>query len=75
MLGQRAELKPERQRLTIESEALRDKCRSLLPLHEDVMKIDRVQFMAAAGALCASLSELLEIQRKIDILTRELGGE
>lgn len=75
MLGERSELKLTLQRLTVECEALRDKARSLLPLHVDVLELDADAHLAVAIALSHSHKELKGIQRQIDILSRNLGGE
>lgn len=73
LLGQRAELKPERQRLAVECEALRDKLRRHLPLHEEIGTLDAEAIARTAIALATSLGELTSIQRKIGILDKELG--
>ena len=75
MLGQRAELKPACQRLTVECEALRDSLRKLLPLHEDVSVLNADKIVTTAIALQTSLGELAGVQRKIYILSQNLGGE
>lgn len=74
LLGQRAELTPQRLRLTVECEALRDRLRQLLPLHEDVEALSGEQIVNTAIALHTSLMERAAIQRKIDILTGQLGA-
>ena len=73
MLGQRAALTPERQRLTVECEALRDTLRKALPLHEEVGALNGDKIATTAIALQNSLGELAGVNRKIDILSRELG--
>lgn len=75
MLGQRAELKPARQRLIVECEALRDSLRKMLPVHEEVSALNADKIVVTAIALQTSLGELAGVQRKIDILTQGLGGE
>lgn len=75
MLGQRAELKPTRQRLIVECEALRDALRKLLPVHEKVNTLDADKIVTTAIALQTSLGELAGVQRMIDALTQALGGE
>lgn len=75
MLGQRAELKPERLRLTVECEALRDSLRKLLPVHEEIHALNADKIVTTAIALQNSLVELTGVQRRIDILTQHLGGE
>ncbi|MDR1398138.1 MAG: hypothetical protein LBJ14_10480 [Desulfarculales bacterium] len=74
MLGQRAELMPQRQRLRVECEALRDKLRAALPVHEDVDALNGETILTAAIALQTSLAELAGMNRKIEILNRELGS-
>jgi hypothetical protein len=73
MIGQKAELSPQRLRLTVECEALRDKLRQALPLHEDVAALDGENILNTAIALQNSLAELGGVNRKIAILNRELG--
>jgi hypothetical protein len=74
MLGQRAELKPQAQRLRVECEALRDRLRSALPIHEEVDSLGGENILTTAIALKTSLDELAGLNRKIDILNRELGA-
>jgi hypothetical protein len=74
MLGQRAELYPQRQRIRVECEALRDRLRGLLPLHEEVDALDGESILHTAIALQTSLAELAGLNRKIEILNRELGA-
>ena len=73
MLGQRAELLPQRQRLRAECEALRDRLRLALPIHEEVDSLDGEKVLNTAIALKNSLDELSGMNRKIEILSRELG--
>ena len=73
MLGQRAELTGERLRLCTECEALRDALRKHLPLHEEVHSLNADKIATTAIALQTSLGELQGVQRKIDILSRNLG--
>ena len=74
MLGQRAELLPQRQRLRVECEALRDRLRAALPVQEEVDALSGENVLNTAIALHASLVELAGLNRKIEILSRELGG-
>jgi len=74
MLGQRAELLPQRQRLRVECEALRDRLRGALPIHEEVDALDGGNILDTALALKNSLDELVGLNRKIEILNRELGA-
>jgi len=73
MLGQRAELKPKRQRLQVECEALRDRLRLALPIHEEVDALDGENILLTAINLKSSLDELAGLNKKIDILNRQLG--
>lgn len=73
MLGQRAELTGERLRLVVECEALRDTLRQQLPQHEEVHTLNAAKIATTAVALQTSLGELSGVQRKIDILSRNLG--
>lgn len=73
MLGHLAALKPNRQRLTVECEALRDTLRKSLPPYEEVDTLDADKIVITAIALQSSLGELAGIQRKIEILSRNLG--
>ena len=73
MLGERAELKPKQQRLQVECEALRDRLRSVLPLHEEVDALDGQNILNTAIALANSLDELSGINKKIKILENNLG--
>jgi hypothetical protein len=73
MLGEHAELKPKRLRLRIECEALRDKLRSALPVHEDVDTLDGETVLNTAIALQTSLAELAGLNRKFAILEQQLG--
>jgi len=73
MLGERAELKPKRQRLQVECEALRDRLRSALPVHEDVDALDGQNVLDTAIALASSLEELAAVNKKIKILNDNLG--
>lgn len=73
MLGQRAELTGERSRLTVECEAMRDTLRRLLPPHEEVNTLDKDKIATTAIALQNSLGELQGVERKIKILSQNLG--
>lgn len=73
LLGERAALYPDRQRLEVECEALRDKLRRALPLHEEVKNLKGEEIVNTAIALNASIVELAGINRKIDILDGQLG--
>jgi hypothetical protein len=73
LLGQRAELMPGRQRLRVECEALRDKLRASLPVHEEVDTLDGENLLNTAIALQTNLAELAGLNRKITILNRQLG--
>jgi hypothetical protein len=73
MLGEHAELKPKRLRLRIECEALRDKLRTALPLHEEVDSLDGEAILNTSIALQTSLAELAGLNRKITILEQQLG--
>jgi hypothetical protein len=73
MLGQRAELTPKRQRLTVECEALRDKLRQALPPHVPVGELNGEAILQTAIALQTSLTELAGVVRMIGVLERELG--
>ena len=73
LLGQRAALYPDRQRLVVECEALRDKLRRALPLHEEVCALQGEEIVNTAIALHSSLLELAGILRKIAILDAQLG--
>ena len=72
-LGRRVELRREAARLTAECEALRDQLRRALPLVEDVDSLNRDQILNTALALNQSLLELDGVNKKIDVLNRELG--
>jgi len=74
MLGQRAELLPQRQRLRVECEALRDRLRLALPIQDDVDALDGGNILETAIALKTNLDELSGMNRKIEILSRELGA-
>ncbi|CAK7024749.1 MAG: hypothetical protein DELT_02534 [Desulfovibrio sp.] len=73
MLGQRAELTGERLRLIVECESMRDTLRRLLPTHEEVHTLNKDKIATTAIALQKSLGELQGVQRKIDILSQNLG--
>lgn len=73
MLGQRAELMPQRQRLRVECEALRDSLRSALPIHDEVDALNAEKILDTAIALKTSLDELAGLNRKIGILNGYLG--
>ena len=73
-MGRQVLLRQERQRLAAEGEALRDSLRRLLPLAEDVGGLDREKILCAAVALEQSLLELAVIDKKLAILSRELGN-
>lgn len=72
-MGQRVELRQQRQRVALDCEALRDRLRLALPLAEEVSAIDREVVVNAAMALHDRLGELQGIDRKLAILNRELG--
>lgn len=72
-LGQRVELRQQKRRLTAEVEALRDKLRRALPAHEEAETLKGEEILDTAIALKTSLDELTAVERKIAILTRELG--
>ena len=74
MIGQRAEMKLQRQRLQVECEALRDKLRAILPVHEDVDALSGENILNTAIALHTSLTELAGLNRKIGILNDQLGA-
>ena len=73
MLGERADLKPKRQKLRAECEALRDRLRAALPVHNEVDALDGENILTTAIALRESLGELAGLNHKIGILERELG--
>lgn len=73
MLGQRAELKPKRQRLRAECEALRERMRLLSVPHIDVEDLDIDALVDTVIALKSDWSELSEVKRIIGILNKELG--
>jgi hypothetical protein len=73
MLGDRAELLPKQKRLQVECEALRDRLRSVLPVHIAVDGLDGDEILDTALAIKQSLSELAEVNRMITILERQLG--
>ena len=73
MLGERADLKPRRQQLRAECEALRDRLRASLPVHEEVDALDGLSILTTAIALKENLRELAGLNHKIGILERELG--
>ncbi len=72
-LGVRLELRQQAQRLRTEAEALRDKLRHALPIHEEADTLNGEEIINTAIALNTSLNELTGLNRKIAILTRELG--
>lgn len=73
MLGERAELKPKRQRLRAECEALRDRLRAALPLHVEADVLDGDNILDTAIALRERLDVLAGINKKIGILEENLG--
>lgn len=73
LLGHRSELRKQESRLRTEVEALRDKLRSLTLPHMEAHELNGDGIVDTAAALGVSLSELKGIQRKIDVLTGELG--
>ena len=72
-IGLRADLRMQKTRIETEVEALRDTLRRLLPKHEDAVELNGEKILNTAIALNTSLEELKNIQRKIAILSRELG--
>lgn len=72
-LGQRVELRQQRQRKAVDCEALRDRVRLSLPIAEEVGTLDREQFLDVAIALYERLGELQALDHKLGILNRELG--
>ena len=72
-IGLRADLRMQKIRIETEVEALRDTLRRLLPKHEDAVELNGEKILNTAIALNTSLEELKNIQRKIAILSRELG--
>ena len=73
-LGERSELKLQRQRLEVNCEAVRDSLLRLLPTHEPVLALDVEKIVNTAIALSTSVGELAGIQRKIGILEEKLGA-
>jgi hypothetical protein len=73
MLGQRAEILPQRQRLLVECAVLRDNLREALPVHEDVEILNGENIINSAIILHARLTELAGLNRKIRILNEQLG--
>ena len=72
-LGEWAELKPKRQRLEVECEALRDALLRLVPTHVPVLALDVEKIVNTAIALHTSHKELAGIEHQIDILKKNLG--
>ena len=73
MLGHRSELRKQESRLQTEVSALRDKLRSLTLPHLEAHELDGEAIVDTAAALGVSLSEFKGIQRKIAVLTSEIG--
>ncbi len=72
-LGRHVELRQQRLRLVAECEAMRGELRRALPPEEEVGGLDREKIINTALALANSLEELSGIDRKLDILARNLG--
>lgn len=73
-LGQREELRARRKRVSAEVESHRDSLRAALPLTAENESLDGEHIVTLALALKERLDELRGLDRKIRILTRELGG-
>lgn len=73
LLGERLGLIEKQKRQIVEVEALRDKLRQALPLHEDAESLDGEKMLNTAIALRTSIEELQAINKKIGILSRQLG--
>jgi hypothetical protein len=74
-LGEKAELKPKRQRLEVECEALRDALLRIVPTHVPVQSLDTEKIVDTAIALHTSHKELASIEYMISVLNSKLGEE
>lgn len=72
-MGRQVEYRQESKRLTTECEALCDSLRRALPLAEEMDTLDRDKILTLAVALNQSLLELAGVNRKLEILSRDLG--
>lgn len=72
-MGERVDLRQKRQRVALDCEALRDQLRMTLPVTADVEDLDSEAVVNLAIVLHERLGELRAIDRKLDILNRQLG--
>ena len=72
-LGQREELRARKKRVAAEVASHRDSLRAALPVAAESEELDGEHVLALAIALNERLEELKGLNRKITILTRELG--
>lgn len=74
MLGRRVELRQLRQRRAAGCDALKTKLRKLLDPVKEAHELDRDSILNTAALLHGDLCELALVDKKLDILKRELGG-
>lgn len=72
-MGRYVELRRERGRIAVKCEALRSHLRRALPVAEEIQTLDSEDILNTALALNQGLLELTSLDKKLDVLNRELG--
>ncbi len=72
-LGQGMQLREQRLALVTDIEARRDRMRDLLDPLAEAEALDGDEIVVLAGNLAGAVNELRAVDRKLDILARELG--
>lgn len=73
-IGEREELRLRCKRVAVEVDSHRDSLRAALPLTAEHDALDGDHIVVLALALKERLEELRGLDRKVAILTREIGG-